>query len=326
MNKNNRDSNMVSIIVPMFNEEKVISSTVSQLKDTLNSLPESWEVLLVDDGSTDKTAAIAKDLAENDDRIHLFSYSPNVGRGKALRVGFENARGKFIVSNDADLSYHPKYILDIIRVLREEPNVDVVIGSPYTKGGSTEGIPFLRLLISKIGNKIISFALPGNLSTVTSIFRGYRCEALETMEFESDGKEIHLEILSKALELGYKVKEIPVVLKGRTKGKSKFKFRSTATSHILFSFFEKPMMLFGLLGLFFIFGGLACGIYVTYLRFEGMLNPQRPLMYLTVLLVLAGIQMLSFGFISIQMRNLRSEIYKVRKENKQLQRQIKKKG
>jgi hypothetical protein len=190
-------------------------------------------------------------------------------------------------------------------------------------GGGVEGVPILRLWISKLGNKILRLALPNRIYTSTGIFRAYRKRVLDSIELESDGKEIHLEILSKAMALGFRVKEVPAILRGRRKGRSKFKLRKTAASHLVFSVFEKPMIIFGFLGLITLGVGFLIGLYIAYLRFSGGLTPGRPLLTFALLLILGGIQILSFGFIAIQIVSLRKEILRIQKENLDLRKEIK---
>jgi glycosyltransferase involved in cell wall biosynthesis len=312
----------VSVIVPMFNEEENVTRTLERLSSALDSTDKKWEIVIVDDGSTDNTKKLVEEYSHLHGGIKLFSYAPNQGRGKALRVGFQRAQGTIICTTDADLSYDERHIVRMIKLLEQNQDIDLVIGSPYIEGGKAEGVPFLRLLISRLGNKILGFAMKGKLSTVTGVLRAYRRECIRSLELESDGKEIHLEILSKALSMGYKAMEMPATLKARKKGKSKFKFRATALSHIIFSFFEKPIILFGLVGLFMLFLGFLGGVYVIYLWQKGTLNPNRPLMTLIVLLVVSGIQVLLFGFLGTQLVHLRKEIYKIQKENKNLEEKI----
>jgi hypothetical protein len=204
-------------------------------------------------------------------------------------------------------------------ILLKSPQVDLVIGSPYVNGGRTENVPWLRLLISRIANKVLGFAMKGNLSTVTGILRAYRAECIKSLELESDGKEINLEILSKALAMGYRAYEMPAILRGRTKGKSKFKFRATTISHIIFSFYEKPIILFGFVGILLMASGMFGGLYIIYLWLNSALNPERPLMTLMVILLLTGLQILLFGFLGTQLVYLRKELYKIQRENKTLQ-------
>jgi glycosyltransferase involved in cell wall biosynthesis len=255
-------------------------------------------------------------------KIRVVSYSKNRGRGMALRKGFQKSRGEIITSIDADLSYDPRSILDLVHALQTGPDIDFVLASPYMPGGGVQDVPVLRLWISKLGNKILRLALPNRIYTSTGIFRAYRKGVLDSIELESDGKEIHLEILSKAMALGFRVKEVPAILRGRRKGRSKFKLKKTTASHLVFSVFEKPMLIFGLLGLVTLGVGFLIGLYIVYLRFSGGLTPGRPLITFALLLILGGIQILSFGFIAIQIVSLRKEILRIQKENLELRKEI----
>jgi dolichol-phosphate mannosyltransferase len=312
----------LSIVIPMFNEAENVEATLNQVEEALASFQGTYEIIAVNDGSLDNTLEILEILASRNGKIRVVSYSKNFGRGMALRTGFRESRGKIVVSIDADLSYNPHYIIDFVETLRLEEDIDFVLASPYMPGGGVQNVPFLRLWISKLGNKILRLAMPNRIYTSTGIFRAYRRKVLDSLELESDGKEIHLEILSKAIALGFRVKEIPVVLANRKKGRSKFKFRKTALSHLVFSVFEKPMMIFGFIGLLTLGIGFLIGIYVAYLRFAGELTPGRPLITFAILLILGGIQILSFGFIAIQMVSLRREILRIQKENLEVRKEI----
>ena len=244
----------------------------------------------------------------------------------ALRTGFRESTGDIIVSIDADLSFAPNHIIDLINVLRNKPDVDFVLGSPFVPGGTVQNVPFHRLWISKLGNKVLRYTMPNRIYYSTGVFRAYRRKVIDSLELESDDKEIHLEILSKAIALGYRVREVPVVLTARTRGKSKFKFKKTAVSHLVFSAFEKPMIIFGFLGLLSLGIGLLFGLYIAYLRFSGELTPGRPLITFAILLILGGIQILSFGFIALQIVSLRKEILRIQKENLEIKDDIKNVG
>lgn len=312
----------LSIVIPMFNEAENVESTLRQVEEALSSFNRTYEIIAVNDGSIDNTLEILSNLANQDEKLRIVSYPKNVGRGMALRKGFQEAKGEIIVSIDADLSYDPHYILDMVDALRKDSQIDFVLASPYMPGGGVQNVPALRLWISKLGNKILRFTMPNRIYTSTGIFRGYRRKVLESLELESDGKEIHLEILSKAIALGYRVKEIPAILKGRQKGKSKFRFKKTAISHLVFSAFEKPMIIFGVIGILTLGIGLLIGIYVAYLRYTGGLTPGRPLITFALLLILGGIQILSFGFIALQILTLRKEILRIQKENLELKKRV----
>ena len=312
----------VSVIVPMYNEAENVETTIGRIKRVMDGVGKSYEIIPVNDGSTDQTLPMLEKMADDDPHIRVAAYPHNIGRGKALRVGFAQARGAIVVSIDADLSYDPEYILDFLNLLDNEGDVDVVLGSPYTEGGKTEGVPLGRLLVSRLGNMILSFSLPGKFRTVTCIFRAYRRKVLESLDLESTGKEIHLEILSKVLALGFRVKEVPATLKGRKRGTSKFRFRGTAMSHLMFSVLQKPMIVFGIVGIGLLVVGLIIGGYIVYLKYTGNLNPIRPLMTMVVLFLLGGIHLLSFGFIAILLGILRKEILKVQRGGLDIRRHL----
>lgn len=305
----------LSVIIPMFNEQEVIEQTITSVVAELENLSVDWELILVDDGSTDGTADICRRTEERNPRVRLVGYSPNRGRGYALRRGFAESAGAYIVSIDADLTYSPDHISLIWRELQQS-GADIVLGSAYMKGGKTVNVPFRRLLISRIGNMILGFAFPGRIRTITCVLRGYRREVPDSIELESEGKEIHLEILGKALSVGFRIREIPAVLTARQAGKSKFQFKATSLSHLLFSFYQKPMIIFGFLGFVMLLIGLILGVLFVIQRYMGTLQPTRPIFLLMILLLLAGIQMLSFGFIANQIGIIKKEIYKIQKENR----------
>ena len=316
----------LSVVIPMYNEAENAEFTLKQVEEALVSLQGNYEIVVVDDGSVDNTHEVLNRLTQENGRLRVVSYQKNRGRGMALRTGFKAAKGEIIISIDADLSYDPRYIPEVFETLKAERDIDVVLASPYMPGGGVQDVPFLRLWISRLGNRVLRFAMPNRIYTSTCIFRGYRREVLDSLELEAEGKEIHLEILSKVIALGFRVREIPAILTGRKKGQSKFKLKRTAVSHLAFSFFEKPMIIFGFLGLATLGVGCLIGLYVAYLRFTGMLSPGRPLITFALLLILGGIQILSFGFIALQIVSLRREILRIQKENLDLRSEIMGKG
>ena len=305
----------LTVLAPMFNEADNIKTTISMITEILNDFDKTWELLLVDDGSEDNTQELASDFATQVPNLRVIHYPVNCGRGKALRTGFRHARGKYVITIDFDLSYSPDHILQIYKQLTDPNEInDVVLGSAYMKDGKVIGVSPLRLFISKIGNKILEYTFPQSFKTRTCILRGYKREVLEALELESNGKEIHLEILSKVCALGFVVKEIPATLSNRKGGRSKFRFRKTSISHLLFSIFERPILLFGIAGLFFILSGFLIGCYIVWLRYLGTLNPSRPLVPLMIILLLLGSQFFSFAFIAMQNNHLRNEVYRLQKQ------------
>jgi dolichol-phosphate mannosyltransferase len=304
----------VSVIVPMYNEAENVARTVERLTEACMVLGVPFEIIPVNDGSTDATDRALKEIKSRDPRIQPVSYSPNQGRGFAIREGFLHARGEFICTTDADLSYAPEYVPAMVAMLREKPQVDFIVGSPYTQGGGTDGVPWFRLWVSQMGNRVLSFAMAGGIKTVTGVLRAYRREVLETISLQSDGKELHPEILTKAQAAGFRGMEMPAVLTRREKGKSKFRFRATAWSHLLISWHERPVLLFGVVGLLVMSAGLFLGAYLGWQWMNGTLNPSRPLMTLFPMLLVAGLQIMLFGFLGSQLSQLRREIFRMKRQ------------
>ena len=313
----NSDSNSVelSVVSPMYNEAESMDSTLTSILATLGDFPHSWEIILINDGSIDDTLQKAREWEAKEDHVRVLTYPENCGRGKALRTGFDHSRGKYVVSIDFDLSYSSDHILKIYEELtRPKQMVDVVLGSAYMEGGKVDGVPHVPLFFSRVGNKFLQFIFPQSFKTTTCILRGYKREVLEALELESDDKEIHLEILSKICATGFRVKEIPAILRGRDKGQSKTRIRKNSITHLIFMVFEKPIILFGITGLLFIGSGLVIGLYIGVLRFFATLNPDRPLIPLLILLLIIGSQLFCFAFLAAQNNLLRKELYRLQKQ------------
>lgn len=309
----------LSIVTPMYNEAENIPATIRRLTKTMAGFPGNWEMVFVNDGSTDNTLEISRQWEQKIDNLVVVSYPVNKGRGRALKTGFQNTRGKYIVSTDFDLSYSPDHILKIYEELADPLQMnDIVLGSAYMPGGHTKGVNALRLFISKVGNTILQFAFPEKIYTSTCILRGYKRGALQALVLESDRKEIHLEILSKAFANGLNIKEIPATLENRKQGRSKFRFKRTAFTHILFSLFEKPILVFGLIGGGLGLAGFFMGLYIAWERYMGSLSPNRPLISLMILLLVVGTQFLCFAFIASQNIFLRNEMYRLQRQIKSL--------
>jgi len=314
----------ISVIAPMYNEGPWIVENAGKILRALQRLETGWELILVDDGSTDDTYERIQALIEKEPHLRLLSYPVNRGRGYALRKGFEMARGKYVITTESDLNWGTEIINKLYAKLKE-CEVDMVIASPYLKGGKLDSVPWKRAFLSKFGNKILTWAVPGRLTMVSGMTRGYRKEVLDSLLLESDGKEIHLEIVSKALATGFKVVEMPEILswKGQEsraeQKKTGFRAGSLIRSHLNFSFYEKPMMLFGVVGLVLLLLGIGFGVHIAILRYRGALTPNRPLVTLTIIFILAGIQILTLGFIANYIGSLRKEIFKIQKQNKDLE-------
>jgi glycosyltransferase involved in cell wall biosynthesis len=307
---------VMSVVVPVFNESENVFHTAQAFREAFGPAGVSYELIFVNDGSTDDTAERIAELARTDPAVRLEGYPVNTGRGKALRTGLAAARGQFVATIDADLSYRPSAILDMMRALEQHPGDDFAVGSPYAKDGGVEGVPVMRLLISRLGNAVLRRFMPGDFHTFTGILRCYRRGMVDRLVLESNGKEVHLEILTKALVLGFQGLEVPAVLRGRRRGRSKFRFRQTAVKHLIYGLHEKPMGVFGLVGLAMLLIAVGLGIYLLVLSAMGIRVGGRPLLAFVAFLGIAAMLILGLGFVSLQNVVLRNELFKIASQNK----------
>lgn len=308
----------ISVIIPTYNEEVAIASNIEEIKGALNALGREWELILVNDGSTDSTLSIIQLLAIKEPRIKVISYQLNRGRGFAMRTGFKAATGDYVITTESDLTWGKEIIGRFVEELNKN-EADIVIASPHMKGGKMENVPFLRWALSYFGNKIFAFVLPGKFTMITGMTRIYRREVLDSLDLESNDKELHVEILYKALDLGFRVKEIPATLRwkkpmmGMKVRKSHFKLRMIL-SHLSLSFFIRPFLFFGTVGFFFISLGVVFGGYLLYLSLSGIPVGGRPLLLVSILLIITGLQVLVFGFLASQNRAIRRQLSRLQRD------------
>lgn len=247
---------LLTVAIPCFNEASVLAQSVDQIRDYLESADwkagqsGGWEILLVDDGSTDRSREILAELAAADPRIRYVSYRINGGQGKALQSAFANARGEWIFCVDADLDYGPDHIKDFMNAA-SEGGADIVVGSAYMTGGTNVGVPRMRYLMSRAMNLYYQYVLGLGIATYTSILRLYRRSVINSIILTSNDKDILPEIIIKASLLGVPLLEIPAHLKwrerttasGRT-GASVISTGAKAARHLSWGALENPLLFF----------------------------------------------------------------------------------
>ncbi|MBZ5522480.1 MAG: glycosyltransferase [Acidobacteriia bacterium] len=228
------ENQLVSIVVPVFNEE----AGIEQLKDKLLSLHGllahefEMELVIVDDGSSDRTVERLRErFADAPVPFTITEHGTNRGIGAAFRTGFENCRGSLICTIDADCSYSPEGLRLLLMALRVT-GADIAVASPYHPQGGVEGVPPWRLLLSQGCSQLYRWFSPLKLYTYTSIFRAYRATVIQSVAFRSNGFVSAAEILIAAGRRGYSVTEVPLVLRARTAGQSKMKIMRTIASHL----------------------------------------------------------------------------------------------
>lgn len=202
----------VSIIIPAFNEEKNIAHVLSQTESNLDSLHISYEIIVVDDGSDDKT----KQCASNNGAT-LISYPTNRGKGHAIREGIAQARGQILVMMDADGSHRPDEIIKILKPLLH--NTDVVIGSRFLI--NKEATSKLHMIGNHLFNMLIMLLTKKRITDSQTGFRAFKRKVLNGINLISEGYEIESELTIKTLRNGFTIKEEPITCDKRKTGKSK---------------------------------------------------------------------------------------------------------
>ncbi|HEY6233759.1 MAG TPA: glycosyltransferase family 2 protein, partial [Candidatus Elarobacter sp.] len=164
----------MSVLIPAYNEAAIIERTLSTVRDHLSTRPDahSWEMLVVDDGSTDGTGDLAEAFAAGDERIRVLRHRTNFGLGQALRYGFAQAKGDVVVTLDADLTYSVDHVDRLLDAF-EQTGAKIVVASPYAHGGVTTRVPFRRLLPSRVANVLLAAASNAHISTYTGMVRAY---------------------------------------------------------------------------------------------------------------------------------------------------------
>jgi glycosyltransferase involved in cell wall biosynthesis len=242
---------LVSLVVPAFNEAAIIKKNLTTLCQYMESLEGEyrWEMIVVDDGSTDATGELAEMFAGTRDHIHVLHHGRNFGLGQAFQSAFIHCRGDYIVTLDLDLSYSPDHIRKLLTKIRET-RAKIVVASPYTSGGKISNVPWLRRTLSVWANRFLSITAKDNLSTLTGMVRAYDGKFLRSLNLKSMGMEINPEILYKAMLLRAQVEEVPAYLDWHlqraegVKRRSSMKVLRHTMSVLVSGFLFRPVMFF----------------------------------------------------------------------------------
>ena len=290
----------------MYNEAESIPMLYTGITEVLASAPppyrQAYEVILVDDGSTDGTFQVCADIQRRDPRVCVVQLRRNFGKTAALHAGFTICRGRYVITIDADMQEDPSDIFLLLSQL--EAGYDLVSGWREQRHD-----PLAKRLPSLVFNKVVSCMTGISLHDFNCGFKAYRREV--TAELRLYG-ELHRFIPVLAHQKGFRVTEVPVHHQRRRFGKSKFGTARLNKGYLDFiqvlfltMYLQRPFRLFGTIGTLFCALGTLSLSYLTVLWFLGN-RPigNRPLLMLGVLLVLIGLQFLSTGLIGEMLRNL----------------------
>lgn len=218
------------ILIPAYNEAGNLKFIEDRLIPQLRSDGIDFKIIIVDDGSTDDTPAIADELASKSDNIQTIHHPKNAGLGAALRTGYQNATNQWVITIDSDLSYSPNQIRNLVNAI--DGDIDAVFGSPYMRGGYVEGVSEMRIIPSKAISILYSIFMMKRLSCWTGMFRAVKKTAIQSISISQDGFDGVAEIAVKLVKKGYNVVEVPAVLGQRTIGESKALFFREFTKHL----------------------------------------------------------------------------------------------
>ncbi len=285
----------LSVVIPLLNERDSLRELHRELTDVLGRAVESYEVIFVDDGSTDGSWEVLRELAQEDGHVRAYSFRRNFGKSAALAVGFRKARGRFIVTMDADLQDDPSEIPRLLARLAE--GWDLVNGWKRKRRD-----PWSKRISSKLFNWAASRVAGLRLHDFNCGLKAYRREVIEAVHVYG---ELHRFIPALAHWLGFRVTEQEVRHRPRRYGRSKYGLGRAKrglfdliTVLFLTRYGKRPLHFFGVPGLLSALAGTAILVYLAYQRlFASVYLSNRPLLLLGLLLVIVGIQFVSIGLI-----------------------------
>ncbi|OHA88755.1 MAG: hypothetical protein A3C70_03310 [Candidatus Zambryskibacteria bacterium RIFCSPHIGHO2_02_FULL_43_14] len=289
----NKGSNPeLSLVIPVYNEAESVSELHAELLGILNTLGESFEIIFIDDGSTDDTFEVLSRLKF----AIIIRFARNFGKSQALQAGFDEASGEYIITMDGDLQDDPHEIPNFLERMHDGDS-DLIVGWKQRRLD-----PSNKKIASSFANKITNILTGVKVHDMNCCFKIYKNEVAKQLALYGD---LHRFIPALVASMGYKVTEMPVNHRSRRFGTSKYGVTRLFTSLFDFSsliflrrFIDRPMHFFGGFGFLFGSTGFFILLYLTFLKlYWGVLISNRPLLLFGILLVLLGVQLFSLGFI-----------------------------
>jgi glycosyltransferase involved in cell wall biosynthesis len=289
------DTRIISIVIPLLDERENLVPLYSDLQEVLESNNLSYEIIFIDDGSTDGSDHVLEELHAKDARVKVVQFRKNFGKAAALSAGFEKAVGDVVITMDADLQDNPKEIMRFLEKIEE--GYDLVSGWKKVRHD-----PIAKTLPSRIFNNVVSRITRLKMHDINCGFKAYRKEAIEELNLYG---ELHRFIPTLVSWRGFKVAEIEVEHSRRKYGKSKYGVERLAkgffdllTVLLLTKYSKRPLHFFGTAGMILSGTGFLILAYLSILWFLG-LGPigTRPLLFFGILLLIFGLQVATTGLI-----------------------------
>jgi glycosyltransferase involved in cell wall biosynthesis len=288
----------ISVVVPMKNEAPNVEKLYRELTAALEAYGRPYEIITIDDGSTDETFAVLARLQTGDPRLRVINFRRNFGQTAGFAAGFAHARGRYIVTMDGDLQNDPRDIPAMVGILEERP-ADIVAG--WRKDRKDKFLS--RRLPSMVANRIISKATGVKLHDYGCSLKVFRAEVVKPMKLYG---EMHRFLPAIASEFGVTTVETVVNHRAREHGTSKYGISRTIrvildllTVKFLISYRTRPVQIFGLWGLVMGFFGTLILAWLAYIRLttiEGIAD--RPILLLGILLIFTGVQLVTLGLLA----------------------------
>jgi glycosyltransferase involved in cell wall biosynthesis len=292
---------MLSIVIPIHNEEPSILPLYDRLTSVLEQIQRPYEIIFIDDASTDRSFELLANLVETDGRLKVIRLRRNFGQTAALSAGFHESKGEIIIAMDGDLQHAPEDIPALLRKIDE--GFDIASG--WRKGRADNAL--MRRIPSRIANWLMAKASGMDLRDFGTTFKAYRAEVLKDVNLYG---ELHRFIPALASFYGARVAEVPIRITPRASGESHYGIGRTfrvlfdiLTIRFLLKYFTRPMHFFGSLGLIgtALGGGTLAWLAVSKILGHDIVVEHGPLMMAAGLALLAGLMMFSTGLIGEMM-------------------------
>ncbi len=308
----------ISVVVPFYNEEDNIEELYQRLKEVLDGLGRSYELIFVDDGSRDRTSEILQNIFKRDKRVKIVALRRNFGQTAALQAGFDEARGEIIISMDGDLQHDPADIPALLTKLEE--GYDIVSGWRKRR---VDNLIFRRLP-SWVANRLMRWLSGVPIHDFGTTFKAYRREAIKSVQLYG---ELHRFIPALISRTGFRITEIPIRNVVRQKGRSKYGLGRVRrvlfdliTVKFIISFIDRPLQFFGLIGLIFAGLGFLIGLIIAigFYFFGWSVKDNVGNLILASLLTILGVQFVMTGLLAeivsrIYFATHRVKIYSIKK-------------